>query len=39
MACLRHGLPPDQGRGVDDLPENVKQGIANTSRKDSIPRS
>jgi len=32
------GLPPtrtapDQGRGADDLPENVKQGIA-----DTVPR-
>lgn len=30
LACLRHGLPPDQGRGVDDLPENVKQELTDT---------
>jgi predicted nucleotidyltransferase len=23
LACLRHGLPPDQGRGVDALPADV----------------
>lgn len=30
LACLRHHLPPDQGRGVDDLPDDVKQTIADT---------
>lgn len=30
LACLRYRLPPDQGRGVDDLPDNVKQTIADT---------
>lgn len=30
LACLRHGLPPDQGRGVDDLPDDIKQTIADT---------
>jgi len=30
LACLRHGLPPDQGRGVDDLPANVKQELTDT---------
>jgi hypothetical protein len=30
LACLRHNLPPDQGRGVDDLPDDVKQMIADT---------
>jgi len=30
LACLRHGLPPDQGRGVDDLPDDIKQAIADT---------
>jgi hypothetical protein len=31
LACgLRHNLPPDQGSGVDDLPDDVKQMIADT---------
>ena len=30
LACLRYELPPDQGRGVDDLPENIKQKLTNT---------
>jgi len=30
LACLRHGLPADQGRGVDDLPPDVMQTIAKT---------
>ena len=30
LACLRHGLPPDQGRGVDDLPEKIKQELTDT---------
>lgn len=30
LACLRHGLPPDQGRGVDDLPKNIKQELIDT---------
>lgn len=34
LACLRYGLPPDQGRGVDDLPEDIKQVIA-----DTVPRA
>lgn len=34
LACLRHGLPPDQGRGVDDLPENIKQELT-----DTVPRA
>ena len=27
LACLRHGLPADQGRGVDDLPPDVIKAI------------
>ncbi len=30
LACLRHGLPADQGRGVDDLPPDVIETIAAT---------
>lgn len=30
LACLRHGLPAEQGRGVDDLPSDVKQTIGET---------
>ena len=33
LACLRHGLHPDQGRGVDDLPKNIKQELI-----DTVPR-
>ena len=30
LACLRHGLPAHQGRGVDDLPPDLKEAIAKT---------
>jgi len=30
LACLRHGLPAHQGRGVDDLPPDVMERIAET---------
>lgn len=30
LACLRHGLPAHQGRGVDDLPADVMETIAET---------
>lgn len=30
LACLRYGLAPHQGRGVDDLPEGVRLEIADT---------
>lgn len=30
LACLRHGLPAEQGRGVDDLPPDVIETIAET---------
>ncbi len=30
LACLRHGLPADQGRGVDDLPPDIVETIAAT---------
>jgi predicted nucleotidyltransferase len=30
LACQRHGLPADQGRGVDDLPPAVMRTIAGT---------
>ncbi|MDQ3849222.1 MAG: nucleotidyltransferase domain-containing protein [Actinomycetota bacterium] len=30
LACLRHGLPAQQGRGVDDLPPDVMETIAKT---------
>jgi len=30
LACLRHGLPSHQGRGVDDLPPEVIETIAET---------
>lgn len=28
LACLRHGLPPYQGRGMDDLPPQVVSSLA-----------
>ena len=30
LACLRHGLPAHQARGVDDLPPDVREMIAGT---------
>ena len=30
LACLRHGLPAHQGRGVDDLPPDAMETIADT---------
>ncbi|MBB4685767.1 nucleotidyltransferase domain-containing protein [Amycolatopsis jiangsuensis] len=30
MACLRHGLPATQGRGVDDLPRTITDPLAAT---------
>lgn len=30
LACLRHGLPPVQGRGVDRLPTEVLAGLERT---------
>lgn len=30
LACIRHGASPDQGRGVDQLPDALKQQITNT---------
>ena len=30
LACLRHGLNPHQGRGVDDLPEDVRGAIVDS---------
>lgn len=30
LACLRHGLPTHQGRGVDDLPADIVASIART---------
>ena len=30
LACLRHELPADQGRGVDDLPAGLRQSLAET---------
>lgn len=30
LECLRHGLPADQGFGVDDLPPHAMQTIADT---------
>lgn len=30
LACRRHGLPVKEGRGVDDLPPDVKEAIAQT---------
>ncbi|UIJ33957.1 nucleotidyltransferase domain-containing protein [Allobranchiibius sp. GilTou73] len=27
LACLRYGLPPDEGRGVDQLPDAVKKQL------------
>jgi len=30
LACLRHGLPADQARGVDDLPPGARATIAKT---------
>ena len=30
LACLRHGLPEHEGRGVDDLPAGLRQSLAGT---------
>lgn len=30
LACLRHELPPHQGRGVDDLPASITRVLADT---------
>ena len=30
LACLRHGLPTPEGRGVDDLPAGLRQSLAET---------
>ena len=30
LACLRHGLPPEEGRGVDQLPDAVKEQLIRT---------
>ena len=30
LACLRAGLPADQGRGVDDLPEDTRRRLTET---------
>ncbi|MGI8945645.1 MAG: nucleotidyltransferase domain-containing protein [Thermoleophilaceae bacterium] len=30
LACVRHGLPAGEGRGVDDLPSDVAEAIAGT---------
>ena len=30
LACLRHGLPAHESRGVDDLPPDVMETIAET---------
>jgi hypothetical protein len=30
LACLRHELPPHHGRGVDDLPAPLRQGLEET---------
>jgi predicted nucleotidyltransferase len=30
LACLRSGLPPDHCRGVDDLPETIRQRLSET---------
>jgi len=30
LACLRHDLPADEARGVDDLPANLRLTIAET---------
>jgi hypothetical protein len=30
LACLRHGLPAHDGRGVDDLPRDARETIAKT---------
>ncbi len=37
LACLRHELPPDQGRGADDLPDNVKRVLASTVPRRLVP--
>lgn len=37
LACLRYGLPAHQGRGVDDLPREVVETIANTLVRDLDP--
>lgn len=30
LACLRHGLPAHEGRGVDDLPVSLRTRVAET---------
>lgn len=37
LACLRCGLPPDEGRGVDDLPAGIKRTLADTLVRDLTP--
>ena len=34
LACLRHGLPAIEGRGVDDLPAGLRQRLAETLVRD-----
>jgi len=34
LACLRHGLPAWEGRGVDDLPAGLRQRLAETLVRD-----
>ena len=41
LACVRFGLPSAQGRGVDDLPDDVKQMLSATlvpalTREDAV---
>ncbi len=34
LACLRHGLPAREGRGVDDLPAGLRRRLAETLVRD-----
>lgn len=34
LACLRHELPAHEGRGADDLPAGLRQGLAETLVRD-----
>jgi predicted nucleotidyltransferase len=37
LACLRHGLPEKEGRGVDQLPAELRQQLADTIVRSTEP--
>ena len=34
LGCVRHGLPAEHGRGFDQLPEDVRAGLAGSLVKE-----